>query len=169
MIGNPHPDVTMGLSFNISYKGLDLSITTYGAFGQQIMKCYRDFVASPYNNYTTDIYERWHGEGTSNKLPRLSSAGGTNWTKISDIYMENGDYLKIKNVSLGYDLKKAFKKLPMQQLRIYVTAQNLFTFTGYSGMDPEVGYASGISWASGIDLGFYPSARTFMVGTNIKF
>lgn len=169
MIGNPHPDMTLGFSFNVGWKGIDLSVTTYGAFGQQIMKCYRDFVSSPYNNYTADIYERWHGEGSSNKLPRLSSTGSTNWNRISDIYMENGDYLKIKNVTLGYDLKKTFRKLPIQQLRIYVTAQNLFTFTGYSGMDPEVGYGATYSWASGVDLGFYPSARTFMVGTNIKF
>lgn len=169
MIGNPHPDITIGLSFNVGWKGIDLSVTTYGAFGQQIMKCYRDFVSSPYNNYTADIYERWHGEGTSNKLPRLSSSGSTNWNRISDIYVENGDYLKIKNVTLGYDLKRVFRKLPMQQLKIYVTAQNLFTFTGYSGMDPEVGYGSGHSVGSGIDLGYYPSARTFMFGTNIKF
>lgn len=169
MLGNPYPDITMGLSFNIGWKGIDLSITTYGAFGQQILKCYRDFVSSPYSNYTTDIYERWHGEGTSNKLPRLTSTTSTNWNRISDIYMEDGDYLKIKNVTLGYDLKKTFKKLPMQQLKIYVAASNLFTFTGYSGMDPEIGYGSGYSWGSGIDLGYYPSARTFMFGTNIKF
>ncbi len=169
MIGNPYPDITIGFSFNVGWKGIDLSVTTFGAFGQQIMKCYRDFVSSPYNNYTTDIYERWHGEGTSNKLPRLSSSTSTNWNRISDIYVENGDYLKIKNVTLGYDLKKTFKRLPMQQLKIYATAQNLFTFTGYSGMDPEVGYGSGHTVGSGIDLGYYPSARTFMIGTNIKF
>lgn len=169
MIGNPYPDITIGFSFNVGWKGIDLSVTTYGAFGQQIMKCYRDFVSSPYNNYTADIYERWHGEGTSNKLPRLSSSTSTNWNRISDIYVENGDYLKIKNVTLGYDLKKTFRRLPMQQLKIYATAQNLFTFTGYSGMDPEVGYGSGSTVGSGIDLGYYPSARTFMIGTNIKF
>jgi TonB-linked SusC/RagA family outer membrane protein len=169
MLGNPYPDVTMGLSLNIGWKGLDLSVTTYGAFGQQILKCYRDFVSSPYSNYTADIYERWHGEGTSNKLPRLTSTTSTNWNRISDLYMENGDYLKIKNVTLGYDLKKTFKRLPVQQLKLYVSASNLFTFTGYSGMDPEIGYGSGYSWGSGIDLGYYPSARTFMFGTNIKF
>jgi hypothetical protein len=88
MIGNPYPDITIGFSFNVGWKGIDLSVTTFGAFGQQIMKCYRDFVSSPYNNYTTDIYERWHGEGTSNKLPRLSSSTSTNWNRISDIYVE---------------------------------------------------------------------------------
>jgi TonB-linked SusC/RagA family outer membrane protein len=169
MLGDPHPDVTLGFSFNVGWNGIDLGVTTYGAFGQQIMKCYRDFVSSPLNNYTTDIYERWHGEGTSNLLPRLSSSNSSNWNRISNIYMENGDFLKIKNVTLGYDLKHAFKKLPVQQFKIYVAAQNLFTFTGYSGMDPEVGYSAGVSWAGGIDLGFYPSARTFMIGTNIKF
>ena len=163
----------MGLSFNASWKGIDLAVTTYGAFGQQIFKCYRDFVASPLNNYTTDIYNRWHGEGTSNKMPRLSSSVSSNWNRISDIYIEDGDYLKIKNITVGYDFKKTFKKLPVQQLRLYFTAQNLFTFTGYSGMDPEIGFGSendsDKGWASGIDLGYYPSARTFMVGVNVKF
>jgi len=169
MIGNPHPDLTMGFSFNVGYKGLDLSVTTYGAFGQQIMKCYRDFVASPQNNYTTDIFNRWHGEGTSNRYPRLASASSTNWGYLSDLYVEDGDYLKIKNVTLGYDFKRLLTKLPVQQLKLYVTAQNLYTFTGYSGMDPEIGYSAGDSWTKGIDLGFYPSARTYMVGLNIKF
>lgn len=169
-IGNPHPDFTMGFSMNASWKAFDIALTTYGAFGQQILKCYRDFVSSPLNNYTTDIFERWHGEGTSNKFPRISSASNTNWNKISDIYIENGDYLKIKNLTIGVDFKKLFKQLPMQQLRLYFTAQNLFTITGYSGMDPEIGYSGdSYSWSSGIDLGFYPSARTYMVGLNVKF
>lgn len=71
---------------------------------------------------------------------------------------------------MGFDFKKAFKKLPVQQLRLYLTAQNLFTFTGYSGMDPEIGYGGNdYGWASGIDLGYYPSARTYMIGLNVKF
>ena len=172
MIGNPHPDLTMGLSFNVEWKGIDLSVNTYGAFGQQILKCYRDFSSSPFHNFTTDIYERWHGEGTSNKLPRLTPAGNSNWNRVSNIYMEDGDFLKIKNVALGYDFKKLFKKLPVQQARLYVSAQNLFTFTGYSGMDPEIGFgteAVGYEWGQGIDLGYYPSARTYSIGVNIKF
>jgi hypothetical protein len=159
----------MGFSFNLGWKGLDLGVTTYGAFGHQILKCYRDFSSSPLNNYTTDIYNRWHGEGTSYEYPRLSSASNTNWNRISTLYMENGDYLKIKNITLGCDFKKFFPKMPFGQLRVYVTAQNLFSFTKYSGMDPEIGYGSDYGWASGIDLGYYPSARTYMVGLNIKF
>jgi len=169
MIGNPHPKFTLGFSFNVEYKGVSLDVTTYGAFGHQILKCYRDFAGSPNNNFTTDIFQRWHGEGTSNKYPRLASGANENWMNISDLYIENGDYLKIKNISLGYDFKRIFPKLPMKQFRIYVTAQNLFTFTGYSGMDPEIGYSAGASWTKGIDLGFYPSARTYMVGANVKF
>lgn len=169
MIGNPNPDVTLGFTFNASWKAIDLSVTTYGAFGQQILKCYRDFSSSPLNNYTTDIYNRWHGEGSSNTYPRLTSASSSNWTKVSDLYIENGDYLKIKNITLGYDFKNTFTKLPFKQLRLYFTAQNLFTFTGYSGMDPEIGFGGeSDGWTSGIDLGYFPSARTFIVGLNIK-
>ena len=135
------------------------------------MKVYRDYSASPLNNYTTDIYERWHGEGTSYKLPRLTSASSNNWTRVSDLYIENGDYLKVKNITLGFDFKKAFKQLPLNQLRLYITGQNLFTFTDYSGMDPEIGFGGegAASYARGIDLGYFPSARNIMVGVNIQF
>ena len=84
--------------------------------------------------------------------------------------MENADYFKIKAVTLGYDFKKLWKACPLQQMRFYVQAQNLFTITGYTGLDPEVGSAGGAeSWASGIDLGLYPPSRTFLVGASIKF
>lgn len=169
IIGNPHPDITLGVNFNVEWKGIDLSMNLYGAFGHQILKNYRDYSIAPYNNFTSDVYERWHGENTSNKMPRLSSSSHTNWSRISSIYIEDADFLKIKNLTIGYDLKQAFKKLPLQRLRLYVTGQNLFTFTGYSGMDPEIGYGAGDSWASGIDLGNYPSSRIYMIGANIQF
>ena len=168
-IGNPHPDFTTGLSLTFGYKGFDLSVTTNGAFGQQIAKSYRSFADSKLQNYTTEIFGRWHGEGTSNKLPRLTSGSNVNWQYISDIYIEDGDYLKIQNVTFGYDFKKLFPKMPFGQARLYLTAQNLFTITGYSGMDPEIGYGSDKSWVSGIDLGYYPSPRTYLVGVNLKF
>lgn len=169
MIGNPHPDYTMGLNFNFGYKGFDLGITMNGAFGHQIAKSYRSFADSPLQNYTTDIFGRWTGEGTSNKLPRLTSGSHTNWQNISDIYIEDADFMKVKNVTLGYDFKKMFPNMPLTQARLYVSAQNLYTFTGYTGMDPEIGYGYGRSWVSGIDLGFYPSPRTYLVGVNLKF
>lgn len=169
MIGNPHPDFTLGLSFNIEWKGIDLSISGFGSFGQQIFKCYRDFSSSPLNNYTTDILKRWTGEGSSNKYPRLASSSNSNWNRISSLYIEDGDYFKVQNITLGYDIAKAFKKFPLKTCRVYVTGQNLFTFTSYSGMDPEIGYGGGSGWAQGIDLGYYPSARTILFGVNLKF
>jgi TonB-dependent starch-binding outer membrane protein SusC len=168
-IGNPNPDFTAGLSFNVGYKGIDLSVTTYGAFGHQIAKSYRSFADTKVQNYTTDIFARWHGEGTSDRLPRLTSGSNSNWQEISDIYIEDADFMKIQNVTIGYDLKKVMKALPFGQARIYVTAQNLYTFTKYSGQDPEIGYGYDKSWVSGIDLGFYPSPRTYLVGINLKF
>jgi hypothetical protein len=83
--------------------------------------------------------------------------------------MRNGDYFKIANLTLGYDFKRLFlKTLPVNQARLYVQVQNLYTFTKYTGMDPEVSYAPD-SWASGVDIGQYPSARTVLVGVNVKF
>lgn len=119
-------------------------------------------------NYTTDIYSRWTGEGTSNRTPRLTWGPHPNRQYISDLYIENADYLKIQNITLGYDFKQLFPIIPLTQARLYVTAQNLFTITGYSGLDPEVGYGNA-SWASGVDLGYFPSPKTFIIGVNLKF
>ena len=169
-IGNPNPDVMLGINLGLSWKGLDFAINGAGAFGQQIMRSYRSFGDAAYQNYDTTIFNRWHGEGTSNDQPRMSATGHTNTIWISTRYMEDADYFKIKTVTLGYDFKNIWKGCPFQQLRLYVQAQNLITFTGYTGLDPEVGNnAGGKNWASGIDLGLYPPARTFLVGTSIKF
>lgn len=169
MIGDPNPDFQANFSFNIGYKGFDIAMTAVGKFGHQIAKSYRSFADSPFTNYTTDIFERWHGEGTSNRLPRLTRGSHVNWQTISDIYIEDGDYMKLQNLTIGYDLKNAIKALPFSQARIYFTAQNLFTITNYSGMDPEIGYGDEQGWVSGIDLGFYPSPRTYLLGVNLKF
>jgi TonB-linked SusC/RagA family outer membrane protein len=170
MIGNPHPKYQLGLNLNFGYKGFDLNVSASGSFGQQIAKSYRSFADSPLQNYTTDIFGRWTGEGTSNKLPRLTSGSHFNWQNISDIYIEDGDYLKIQNVTLGYDFKKLLPRLPLGQARLYFTAQNLYTFTGYSGMDPEIGgFNTDKSWSTGIDLGYYPGSRSYLVGVNLKF
>lgn len=172
LIGDPNPDVLLGLNINLGYKGFDLSISTNGTFGNQIFKTYRELGDNAQENYTTEILNRWHGEGTSNKIPRVTSGSHINRQYISDLYVENGDYWRINNVTLGYDFKKLFTKVPFQQLRLYVTAQNLFTITGYSGMDPEIGTSSddtNAGWVSGVDVGFYPLPRTYMIGANIKF
>ncbi len=169
-IGNPNPDVTLGINLGLNWRGLDFAINGAGAFGQQIMRSYRSFSDSWWHNYDTTIFDRWHGEGTSNDVPRISGTGHPNTNYVSTRYMEDADYFKIKTVTLGYDFKNIWKSCPLQQLRFYVQVQNLVTFTGYTGLDPEVGNAAGgDSWASGIDLGLYPPARTFLVGASIKF
>ena len=169
-IGNPNPDVMLGVNLGCSWKGFDFAVNGAGAFGQQIMRSYRSFSDAPYQNYDTHIFDRWHGEGTSNTVPRISATGHQNTNWVSTRYMENADYFKIKTITLGYDFKHIWKACPLQQLRFYVQAQNLVTFTGYTGLDPEVGNtAGGSNWASGIDLGLYPPSRTFLVGASIKF
>ena len=169
-IGNPNPDVTLGVNLGLNWKGLDFAVNGAGAFGMQIMRSYRSFSDSWWHNYDTTIFNRWHGEGTSNTVPRISGTGHPNTNYVSNRYMENADYFKIKTITLGYDFTKIWKASPFQQLRLYVQAQNLVTFTGYTGLDPEVGNAAGAdSWASGIDLGLYPPSRTFLVGASIKF
>ena len=169
-IGNPNPDVTLGINLGLSWKGLDFAVNGAGAFGQQIMRSYRSFSDSWWHNYDTTILNRWYGEGTSNDQPRISGTGHANTNYVSTRYMEDADYFKIKTVTLGYDFKYLWKSCPFQQLRLYVQAQNLLTITGYTGLDPEVGNAAGGDrWASGIDLGLYPPSRTYLIGASIKF
>ena len=158
-----------GFSLALGYKGFDFSLIANGQFGHQIAKSYRRFVDSPFENYTTDVFERWTGEGTSNKWPRLAGGSHINLQQVSDIFLEKGDWVKIQNITLGYDFIKFLPQIPFNQLRLYVTAQNLITITGYSGMDPEIGFGDGQSWASGIDLGYYPAAKTFLVGVSVTF
>ena len=169
-IGNPNPDVMLGINLGLNWKGLDFSVNGAGAFGHQIMRSYRSFSDAPYQNYDTSIFNRWYGEGTSNDQPRISATGHQNTNWVSTRYMEDADYFKIKTITLGYDFKHLWKACPFQQLRLYVQAQNLHTFTKYTGLDPEVGNnAGGEGWASGIDLGLYPPSRTYLVGASIKF
>ena len=173
-IGNPHPDFTMGFSLSLQWKGIDFSINGSGAFGQQVMQSYRQFALQDLQSFTNNLVARyWTGEGSTNSFPRYSSGSHNNFkcnSYNSDIFVQNADYLKIRNITLGFDFKQVFKKIPFQQLRIFVTGQNLFTITGYDGMDPEVGTGSGMdSWSSGIDTGFYPSPKVFMAGVSIKF
>lgn len=170
-LGDPHPDVTMGITLGASYKGFDLSVTGFGAFGQQVARSFRKFTDGEYENFTTEVYDYWHGEGTSNKYPLLAHMNaGPNWQTISDIYIEDASYFRLQNLTVGYDFTKIWKNSPFQQIRLYFAAQNLFTITGYKGMDPENGTAIGSdSWVTDVDVGNYPQPRTYMVGVNVKF
>jgi TonB-linked SusC/RagA family outer membrane protein len=164
-LGNGMPDFTFGFNLGFTYKNFDFSVVASGAAGQQIVQSYRG-QTNKYANYTTAILDRWTGEGTSYKIPRVTEQN-INW-QFSDLYVQDGDYLRISNITVGYDFAKLLRCKAISQCRVYAQVQNAFTFTKYDGMDPEIGYGTD-SWASGIDVGYYPRPRTFLVGVNLKF
>jgi TonB-linked SusC/RagA family outer membrane protein len=168
-LGNGIPKWNFGFNLGCQYKNFDFSVVFQGAAGFKIANGgYRNWGNNQGKaNYTTYYLERWTGEGTSNKVPRLTS-DDHNWTNFSDLWLENGDYLRISNVTLGYDFSKILNFKYISQARLYFQVQNLCTFTHYRGMDPEVGYG-GEAWVSGIDAGAYPHARTILFGVNLKF
>ncbi|MBW6497948.1 MAG: TonB-dependent receptor [Bacteroidales bacterium] len=170
MLGDPNPDFELGIQLTTEYKGFFVNTTLSGKFGMQVMQSYRSFADQFTQNYTTQIFGRWHGEGTSDRIPRLSSSSHRNTNFISDIYMHDADYLRINNLTIGYKFDKLLRNVNwMQTASLYVSFNNLYTFTNYDGMDPEVRFGHDASWASGIDLGLYPLPRTVMFGLNVSF
>jgi len=170
-IGDPNPHHIFGLRFAGNYKHFDLSITTTGVAGNKLVQSYRDLGA--YGNWTTAILSRWHGQGTSNSMPRVTQ-NNVNWADFSDLYIHDGSYWRISNITLGYDFAKLVNLRNLSQFRLYVATENLFTFTKYNGMDPEIGNsatdASGVySFGQGVDLGYYPRPRKTLVGVSIIF
>jgi len=172
-IGKGMPDWTYGFNMNISYKNVDLSMVFQGTIGNQIYDATRR-TDLKYINLPSYMWGRWTGEGTSNSTPRFSwNDNNGNWLS-SDLYVKNGDYLRLKNIQLGYTLpQKLTRKVLISSLRLYVAAENMLTFTKYEGFDPEISNGgnkitdSGTS--IGIDRGVYPQARTFTFGLNLKF
>ena len=164
-IGNGTPDWTFGFNANADWKGFDFNIFLQGVHGSDVFDAtYRSDVFS--GNYPKWMLNRWTGEGTSDKYPRLSLQDETNW-QVSDLYVCDGSYLRIKNMSLGYTLPaKLTRRAFIERFRIYGMVENLVTWTKYWGFDPEI--ASG-GTSLGIDRGVYPQARTWTVGFNIAF
>lgn len=170
-LGQPYPVTTAGLNISMAYKGFDLYIAGNGSFGMQIAKSYRPKDRMQYN-YEKSILGRWTGEGTSNTIPRVTDGAepNGNYLFFSQLYLEDADFFRINNITFGYDFATLMKKAKfLSSLRAFFTIQNACVFTKYSGMDPEVGYSGGSDWASGIDLGYYPKARTFLFGLSVKF
>ena len=172
-LGNGLPKYTFGFNFNLGWRGFDLSANFTGAAGFKIAQSYRD-PSSSQGNYSRRILKRWTGEGTSNEIPRVTYADAGNWL-FSDLYLQDGDYIRLQNLTLGYDFKKLISWKGLSKLRLYAQVQNLFTLTKYDGMDPEIGSYNGTdgnssdSWVSGVDMGYYPHPRTFIVGVNVAF
>jgi len=170
-IGNPNPDFTYGFNLSASYRAFDFSLLANGVAGNQIVQSYRN-QSGAYGNYTSAILDRWHGEGSSNTTPRVTE-DNRNFTQFSDLYVQDGDFLRISTVTLGFDLAKMKQSKPFfaSQFRVYFSVLNLYTFTKYNGMDPEIGFGSSNDdqkFSSGVDVGYYPRPRTFMMGLNVK-
>ncbi len=164
-LGNGVPKFTFGFNINLNWKNFDLGLVATGVAGNKLVQSYRN-VTNMKANYTTEILDRWTGEGTSNRIPRVTN-GQIN-SAFSDLYLYNGDFLRLSNLTFGYDFAPLMKQKWCSQARLYVQVQNLATFTKYNGMDPEIGYGTS-DWVSGIDLGYYPTPRTVLFGVNLAF
>jgi hypothetical protein len=171
-IGNPNPKFTYGITNNLTYKGFDLSLFLTGVYGDQIYNYSRmqtEALFSVYQNQLTTVMDRYTAANPNGKLPRYNQ-WNTNNLKISDRFVESGSYLRIQNLSVGYNLPaKWINRIKMTTARVYLSAQNLHTFTNYSGYDPELGAFNGSILRMNIDYGHYPNPRSLTVGANIQF
>ena len=167
MIGNPTPDWTLGFNASADYKNFDFSMLLIGTLGNEIFNgSQRQDLR--YTNRTTAILDRWTGEGTSTDVPRYTWIDVNNNYRVSDLYIEDGSYLRLKNIQIGYTLPSGFlRRMGASTWRFYVSAENLLTLTKYTGADPEIGARS--SFDIGIDRGIYPQPRTWRLGTSITF
>lgn len=165
VIGNPNPSWLFSMNNSLSYKGFELSVFLQGIAGNKIYNANNidnTGMAAAYNQ-TIDVLERWQGEGTSNSMPRAVFGDPNQNTRVSDRFVENGSYLRLKNITLSYTFPKQWlQKARIENARLSLSCENVATITGYSGFDPEVGI-------NGIDQNRYPISRTFSVGLNFNF
>lgn len=164
-IGSPLPKYTFGLTLNMNYKNFDFMIFGQGAAGNKIFQGLRRLDIQN-ANYSTEALGRWRGAGTSNDFPRLTSNDtNENFSRMSDFYLEDGDYVRVKLAQIGYTIPQSFtNSYGVKNLRFFVTGENLLTLTDYTGYDPEIG-----GNVFGIDRGYYPQARSFLFGANLQF
>jgi TonB-linked SusC/RagA family outer membrane protein len=161
-IGKPLPDATMGLNISLDYKNFDFSAYAFSSIGNDIVRNYER--GQQLTNRTNSYLARWTGEGTSNSFPRVSN-GATPNGLFSDFYVEDGSFVRLQNVQLGYTFKVSDNSR-ISKLRVYISGNNLLTLTKYKGFDPTA--SSGAPLGGGIDQGFYPSAKTYLLGVNLK-
>lgn len=165
MIGKGDPDWTYGLSLTASWKNFDLNMLWAGSIGNDIFDATRRLDLR-YVNLPQEMINRWHGEGTSNTMPRFTWTNDNDNYRASDLYIHDGSYLRLKNIQLGYTLPQMLtRKVFINSLRFYIAVENFITITSYKGLEPEISYGT----QSGIDRGYYPQSRTFTIGANIKF
>jgi TonB-dependent starch-binding outer membrane protein SusC len=170
IIGNPNPDFFGGIDNTFKYLNFDLNVFIQGQFGNEILNFQRFELLNlnGQNNQSTDVLNRWTPTNPSNSIPRANSAGGQRI--FSSFHVEDGSYLRVKNISLGYNLpSEMIKKVGVKSAKVYLTAQNFITFTRYNGYDPEVNRFGSTSSTQGLDYGAYPANKTLLVGLNFKF
>ncbi|MBT8292217.1 MAG: TonB-dependent receptor, partial [Eudoraea sp.] len=164
-IGNPIPNATMGLNFSAKYKDFDFTAYAFASIGNDIVRNYER--NQPLVNKSVYTLNRWTGEGSTNSFPRVTT-GATQNTLFSDFYVEDGSFVRLQNAQLGYTLPvSVVEKAGIDKLRFYISVNNLFTLTKYKGYDPSA--SSGAPIGAGIDQGFYPVPRTFLLGLNFQF
>ncbi len=166
-LGSPYPDFTGGFNLTLEYLGFDFNMFIYAALGQEVYDATMRYDLNE-SNYTGDWLNRWTGPGTSDTYPRVTFVDDNqNMTTVSDFFVHDGSFVRMRNITLGYALpKNVTSYLHIRNLRVYVSAENLVTITGYKGYDPEIG---GSVFNNGIDHGIYPQARTVLGGVNIGF
>lgn len=171
MVGNPHPDFIFGFTLSAEYKGFDFSAFFQGSVGNDILNILKYDIYSGtgwYNAPKNILSTFWNGPGSTNKNFGIDADTRMN-LEMSDWYVENGSYIRLKALQLGYTIPRSFtSKFTINNLRVFVTAQNLFTITGYSGLDPEIGEFRTEPMYTGIDMGFYPQSKIFSFGISLK-
>jgi len=164
-LGDPIPDVTLGYNLSMEYKNFDFSLYAFASIGNDIVRNFERF--EPLTNRTTSFLDRYTGPGTSNSVPLVSTASSQN-ILFSDFFVEDGSFLRLQTIQLGYTFKEVFNQaLNVDSLRIYGSVSNAFTLTNYSGFDPTI--SSGSAVGAGIDSGNYPTPRSFLLGINLNF
>lgn len=164
-IGSPIPDATMGLNVSFNYKQWDFGAYAFASVGNDIVRNYER--NQPLVNRSVFTLNRWTGEGSTNKYPRVTT-GATQNNLFSDFFVEDGSFIRLQNVQLGYTLPQTIiNRIGVEKLRFYMAANNLFTLTEYRGFDPSA--SSGDPIGAGIDQGFYPIPTMYMLGLNLKF
>ena len=167
VIGNPHPDFTFGVTGNVKWKNFDASIFIQGSQGNDLFNGIFRYDLNT-TNLPVSALERWTGEGSTNEHPRITHTDANQNNRVSDRFVEDGSFVRIKNLQIGYTLPQSLQdKLDIGKCRFYVSASNLLTLTTYTGLDPEIGSRGTLE--IGIDRGFYPVARNFIAGINVTF
>ncbi|MBQ8672744.1 MAG: TonB-dependent receptor [Bacteroides sp.] len=189
-IGNPEPKFTFGLGNTFSYKGIDLTIFFSGSYGNKALNLTRSRIEDPRLNSNIlksalnyavvekidpngpdDDFRNLHVTGGSASMPAMQvSDANNNYTRISDMLIEDASYIRLQNLSIGYTFpKKLISKINLNNLRVYANIQNVFTLSKYDGLDPEVGAMYGDALMTGVDYGRYPSPRIYTFGLNVSF